>query len=118
MNINMRQAIHWAPRILCIGFALFISVFALDVFSEGYAVGELLIALFMHLIPTMVVLAVLAFAWRRPQQGGALFVAAALLWLVTSRGEAWIISGPLLVVGLLFLLDGRSHHRGGTAHPA
>ena len=59
MSANVQQILHWAPRILCIAFALFISVFALDVFSEGYSVGELLVALFMHLIPTMIILVVL-----------------------------------------------------------
>ncbi len=107
MNTNMQRILFWAPRVLCILFALFISVFALDVFSEGYGVGETILALFMHLIPTFVIVIALVIAWRRELIGAILFIAVALFFLISSGGESWIISGPLFLVGALFLLDWR-----------
>jgi len=105
MNTNTRRVIYWAPRVLCILFALFLSVFALDVFSESYSVGETILALFMHLIPTFVVVITLIVAWRWELIGAILFIAAALFLLISSGGESWFISMPLILVGALFLLS-------------
>lgn len=107
MNANTKRALYWLPRVLSILFALFISIFALDVFGEGYSVGETILALFMHLIPTMLVVIALIIAWRWERIGAALFVALAVFYLVMSGGEgwSWIIAGPLLLLGTLFLFD-------------
>jgi hypothetical protein len=35
MSVYSRRVLLWAPRTLVIAFALFLSMFALDVFSEG-----------------------------------------------------------------------------------
>ena len=65
MSTISKRLLFWLPRGFCLLFAAFISLFALDVFSEGYSLGETLVALFMHLIPTFVILLALAVAWRR-----------------------------------------------------
>ena len=105
MNTNTKRLFYWLPRVLSILFALFISIFALDVFGEGYSVGETIIALFMHLIPTFIVVIALLIAWHWERIGAALFLALALIFLVMSEGQGWIIAGPLLVLGALFLFD-------------
>ncbi len=105
MNMTIRRALFWAPRVLCILFALFLSVFALDVFSEGYGFGETILALLIHLIPTFLIVIILAIAWRREIVGVILFFALALIYLVMSKGESLIISVPLILVGGLFLLN-------------
>ena len=64
--------LYWTPRILGIIFAVFISIFALDVFGE-YKFPEVLIALFMHLVPTYLVLGALLVAWKWEKIGGILF---------------------------------------------
>ena len=94
MNTNTKRLLYWLPRVLTILFALFISIFALDVFDEGYSVGETIIALFMHLVPTFIVVIVLLIAWRWERIGAALFIALALLFMLMSRGEGWIILPP------------------------
>ena len=114
MNTNTRRVIYWAPRVLCILFALFLSVFALDVFSEGYGFGETILALFMHLIPTFIIVIALVIAWRWELAGAILFVAGALFLLISSGGESWIISGPLFLVGALFLLSWKYGTQKGT----
>ena len=105
MNTSTKRVLFWAPRVLCILFAMFLSMFASDVFSEGYGFGETILALLIHLVPTYLVVIALVIAWRWERVGAILFIALALFYLVTSRGESWIISGPLFLVGVLFLLN-------------
>ena len=105
MNTTIKRVLFWAPRVLCILFALFLSGFALDVFNEGYGFGETILALLIHLIPTFLIVIVLAIAWRWEMVGAILFFALALVYLVMSKGESLIFSVPLILVGGLFLLD-------------
>jgi hypothetical protein len=100
--------LFWSPRVLCIAFALFVSLFALDVFNEGLGVVNTLAALSVHLIPTAIIVVVLAVAWRWEWVGGVLFVALGILYLIWARHHpSWIIviSGPLFLVGALFLVN-------------
>ncbi len=110
MKKPVKQLLFWTPRILCLLFAVFLSLFALDVFGEGYGAGETVQALLMHLVPTGVVLLVLAVTWRWEWVGGVLFPALGIWHLIESWGqEHWashvLISGPLFIVGVLFLIN-------------
>jgi len=112
MKRSMKQLLYWAPRGLCILFALFISLFALDVFGEGYGFWETVVALLIHLIPTGIVLVVLALSWRWEWIGGVLFIALGAWYLVAVWGRFhWsvylAISGPLFLIGVLFLINWR-----------
>jgi hypothetical protein len=108
MRDTPRRVLFWAPRALAILFALFISIFAFDVFVEGASFWEMLVALIIHLIPTALVVIALAFAWRRDSVGGILFTALGLLYIVVAWGQfEWmaylLISGPLFLIAVLFL---------------
>jgi hypothetical protein len=105
MNQRTRRLLFWAPRVLSILFAIFVSLFALDVFSEGYGTLETLLALAIHLIPTIVIVMALIVAWRWEGLGAILFAALAVLYLGISSGGSWVISGPLFLIGLLFGLN-------------
>ena len=105
VNTTTKRVLFWAPRVLCILFAVFISLFALDVFSEGYGFGDTILALLIHLVPTCLVIIALVIAWRWEWVGAILFITLALFFLVSSGGESWIISGPLLLIGSLFLFN-------------
>ena len=107
MNNNTKRWLYWLPRVLSIVFALFISLLALDVFGEGYNFWETLVALFMHLIPTFILVAVLAIAWRWERVGAALFLALAIIYLVLTDGRMLTIPIPLIVMSLLFLVSWR-----------
>jgi hypothetical protein len=112
MSPITRHLLFWTPRVLGILFALFISVFALDVFSERYSLPRLLVALGMHLIPTALVVAALIVAWRWEWVGAVLFFGLGVTYLVTMRGRFdWsvyaLIAGPAFLMGLLFLLNWR-----------
>jgi hypothetical protein len=74
----MKKTIYWLPRLICILFIGFISIFALDVFGE-YGFPEILVALFMHLIPTFILIAVLTVAWKWSKIGGLLFLVLAIV---------------------------------------
>ena len=111
MIIGMKQALYWTPRVLGICMAAFLSIFAADVFGEGYTFWETITALFMHLVPTYVVVIVLAVAWRWELTGALLFVGLGVFYIVWAWGLfPWVnyltISGPLFVTGALFLLNG------------
>jgi hypothetical protein len=110
MKISLKQLLFWTPRILCILFAAFISIFAADVFGEGYGFWKTILALLIHLIPTGIVLVILAISWRWEWVGGILFTALGALYLIMFRGRFhWsvylYIAGPLFLVGVLFFLN-------------
>jgi hypothetical protein len=107
----------WTPRVLGILVALFVGIFALDVFGENRPLGETLVALFMHLVPSLVLLATVALAWRWEWVGGAVFLSLAAFYTLTTLDHpTWIlaIAGPLVVVGTLYGLAWR--HR-AELHP-
>lgn len=111
MNAAGRRALFWAPRTLCILFALFLSLFALDVFGQGYGIWKTILALLIHLVPVYLVVVALAIAWRWEWVGAVLLLGLALAYPVLMWGAPWdwylLISGPLFVVGVLFLLNWR-----------
>ena len=110
MKHQLRFTLYWAPRVLGICAAIFLAVFALDVFAEGYRFAELLAALFIHLIPSLMIVIVLAISWRWERPGGILFILLGVLYIAMfwnpGRWLAYlIISGPLFIIGALFLLN-------------
>jgi hypothetical protein len=114
MNGAAKRLLYWTPRVLCIVFAAFISIFAVDVFQKGVPVWQVALALLMHLLPTFLVLLVLALSWRHEWVGGALFIALGLLYLLWARDRPFFgwevvlsIAAPLFLVGVLFLLNWR-----------
>ena len=110
MNINWKRILYWAPRILCVLFALFLGLFAFDVFVEGVSIWEQVLAFVIHLIPVYVVVIVLLIAWKWEWVGAVLFIGLGLVYLYEVWGRLhWsayvLISGPLFLIGVLFLLD-------------
>lgn len=74
MNNSINRLVYWTPRIMGIPFAAFISLFALDVFEDGFQGFQTILALLIHLLPTtgLVVLA-LIISWRWEWVGALLF---------------------------------------------
>lgn len=112
--------LYWAPRILSILFILFISMFALDVFVEGSSITQILIGLFMHLIPSFVLIIFLLISCRYEIFGGIAFILAGItymLMVIRSPFEwymiSWslIIAGPAFIVGILFFLSAKLNKR-------
>jgi len=114
MAATSGRLLLWTPRILGILVSAFIGLFALDAFSDGRSFFEALPDFFIHLIPAFVLLALVGLSWRRQWIGGVAFMGLAALYALTmANGHLdWmlVISGPLLVVGALYLWSWR-HHR-------
>jgi hypothetical protein len=106
----LERILFWAPRVLGILFALFVSLFALDVFGVGYGFWETILALLIHLVPVYLILIALAIGWRWAWVGSILFMALGALYMITAWGQfAWsvylVIAGPAFLIGILFLVD-------------
>ncbi len=116
----IRTILLWTPRGLAILFAAFISIFALDVFGEGYAFWETILALVIHLIPTGIILVALALAWRLEWLGAILFAVLGTSYVIMTRGRFdlttyLIVAGPSFLISILFLaswLTGRQAKKG------
>ena len=88
-------------KILAVGYIMFISLFALDEWGNWQA-------LFMHLIPSFVLIAVLILAWKKQLIGGLLFLvaSASTIFYFHTYKQANIfalISLPPIIIGLLFI---------------
>lgn len=106
MTARLDALLLWTPRVLGVLVCLFLSLFALDAFEEGTPFMQALPGFLIHLVPTAVLLGVVALSWRREWIGGVVFVGLAGGYAYFARRHvAWIltISGPLLVVGTLFV---------------
>ena len=104
------KLLYWAPRVLSIVFIAFTSLFAMDVFEESKDFWQLLTALFMHLIPVLIMIVILLFSWKWEWLGGVLFSLVGILYIITNWGRFpfltyALIAGPLFITGILFALN-------------
>ncbi len=118
MNPKLRH-FHWLPRIIGILAILFISLFALDAFEPGLSVWEQLGGFFIRLIPSFVLTAILALAWKREFWGGivlALIGIGLSPWIFfanyqnnhslgISLGVILAINFPFILAGGLFMVS-------------
>lgn len=104
----LKQILFWMPRILGILFVLFLSMFALDVFVEGYTFWQTVLALLIHLIPTFILVIVLVLAWRWEWVGAAAFIGFGVWYLYVAHGADIVtfllVAGVPILVGGLFLV--------------
>lgn len=112
MRTLPRDPVFWAPRLLCVLFTAFISLFALDVFEGHQSIWQTTVALLIHLIPSAVLLALLAVAWRWEWLGAVAFPVLGMLYITIAWGRFplltyVIIAGPLFLAGGLFLVNWR-----------
>lgn len=104
-----QKLLYWAPRILSVGFILFISIFALDVFSE-YSGFEVILPIFMHLLPSLILLIAVTIAWKYELVGAIIFLGFAVFYVFDigfTRPVSWylVIALPAAVVGTLYLIS-------------
>lgn len=118
----MDKLIYWAPRILGVIFVVFLMMFSLDVFEPGLTFGQMATSLFIHNIPTLLLLLVLAISWKHEIVGGVAFILAGLLYILllitSSQFESYmlswsvIIAGPAFFIGILFMINWyKKNHR-------
>ena len=115
----LASTIRWMARVLCVLAIAFISLFALDVFSEGVGLGQKIVAFLLHMIPSFVPIIFLIIAWKHELVGGILIT---LIGLASSTyvyslnygrshsvsiglQTAAMIGVPFVIVGLLFMIS-------------
>ncbi len=106
----MKGIMYWTPRVLAILYALFITLFALDIFYETFTFWQTIVSLLIHLIPTGILLLILFIAWKWEYVGGGLYVLLGIgftLFFETYKSlmTFLIISLPIIVIGLLFIVN-------------
>ncbi|MBN2567768.1 hypothetical protein JXB02_06830 [Candidatus Woesearchaeota archaeon] len=107
MARRARGTLWWLPRVLGILYILFISLFAFDV-------PILSIGFLMHMLPSLLLVVALVIGWRWPIVGGWIFLMMGIAFVFffnTYRQilSLLLISGPPIVLGVLFLAEG---HKG------
>ena len=124
MTATWERFLFWTPRVLSVLFAAFLGIFAADVFDETQGFWSTALALFLHLIPSGLILLMLVIAWRREWLGVILYLAFGLMFCVAFWGTAdWLgyaaLSAPPTVIALLFFahwwLSGRSRLERGSS---
>ena len=103
------KIIHWVPRILSLGFVLFLSLFSLDTFS-AFSNWQAILPFAIHLLPSLLLLTVALVSWKYDLVGTVLFLSFAALYILLAgfdRPWSWYaaISGPSALIGVLFLLS-------------
>jgi hypothetical protein len=58
-NKRVSRFIYWTPRILSILLLLFLAMFSLDIFGNGYTFWQTVVGLLMHNIPVFILLILL-----------------------------------------------------------
>jgi len=108
IKIILFYLLLWIPRIICILITAFTSVFAFDVFGQGNGILGTFLDFLFHLIPTIIMIIILGFSWRRQWIGGIACTGlgiAFLIWSSHNPGAYTVgIYLPLFLCGLLFLL--------------
>ena len=108
MTKRSDKLLLWSPRILGILVCLFVGMFALDAFESGKTVMQALPDFAIHVVPSLILLAVVGVSWRWKWVGGLVFTGLAAGYAYIARSHvSWIpvIAGPLLIVGVLFFLS-------------
>lgn len=109
-------ALHWLPRILCISGILFISKYAVDSMESYLTIWQQILTLLVHLVPCLLLAALLVIAWKWELAGGILFTVIGLALtpiifkhnfnlnesIATSLGVVTMITFPLVIIGNLF----------------
>ncbi|HPW34544.1 MAG TPA: hypothetical protein PK367_02160 [Candidatus Paceibacterota bacterium] len=103
------KILYWAPRVLSLLFVAFLCLFSLDGFTE-YKGWETILALLIHLSVPIIVLLATIWAWKKDLVGTVMFFGFAIYYVYTvglNRHWSWYvaISGPAVVIGILFLID-------------
>lgn len=109
----MKKALHWVPRILTILAILFVSMFALDAFDPGMTLQEQITGFLIHLIPSFILVILLAIAWRYRFAGGVIFMSLGIaismfLFILnfSKNPNLWMTLGIMASIGFPFFISG------------
>jgi hypothetical protein len=116
--------LYLSPRVLSILFIMFIAMFSLDEFGNNYTFWQLVLGLFMHNIPSFILIIFLVIAWKREWLGAVGFFLFAVwyVWFIfrniSGNGFEWYylswaltIAAPAFLVGILWWLNWKRKKR-------
>lgn len=97
----------WLPRIFSILFALFLGVFSFDIFGKSLGPWKAGWLFTIHNIPTIIIVVILILSWKRSWLGGVSFILLGIIFffLQPDKGNSLFTIVPLLIIGMLFLLN-------------
>lgn len=103
----MNKTITFTARGFAILFIIMTSLFALDIGKFSW------LGLFMHLLPSLILVVILIISWKYEKIGGILWLLVAIAYIVLVWGKVdflayLVMSGPALVIALLFLWPKKS----------
>ncbi len=109
---RLAKIVHWGSRVAAIVIIFFVALFSLDVFEMGGSVLQLIGAFLIHSLPSIILIIMLVFAWRRPVVGFIVFLIAGAAFLVfvipgMNLGNFVLFCAPLLLISGLFYADWR-----------
>lgn len=110
---------YWLPRVLCMLAILFISMFALDAYDPRLTLGRQIGDFIIHMVPSFVLTAILAIAWKWELLGGIILmifglVASPLVFhmnytrnhsVPVSLEIILMITFPFILTGILFIVS-------------
>lgn len=104
------KVLYWSPRILSILFVLFLFLFSFDGFVD-FNGWKAILSVAVHLIIPIIVLLGTVVAWKKDFVGVVVFCFFAVYYVYMvglNRHFSWYasISGPALLIGILYLLNG------------
>ena len=113
MENKNSKFIYWTPRIIGIIIVVFFALMSLDIFDLKLGFWGTVIGLFMHNIPTLILLLILIISWKYELVGGIAFITAGTAYLIAlfinpfewyMISWAVMISGSAFFTGALFLV--------------
>lgn len=103
MKVKIKKRLNLAAKIVAIFYIVLITMFAFDapILSLGFLI---------HIIPTLIFVGCLVFAWFKPKIGGILFVIAGVwtaIFFNTYREFVPFVAVSLvpIIVGVLFIFS-------------
>lgn len=112
IGLRLSRFLYYTPRIAGLLMIVFVSLFALDVFSMGGNFWRQLLAFVIHAAPAILLSIVMIFAWRKPVIGFIIFGIAAIFFLRFvlfgqdfGAGNFMMFVAPLALISGLFWIN-------------
>lgn len=111
VNPRLAKIIRWAPRVASIMIIFFLTLFSLDVFDGSASWLEMLGGFIMHSLPSIVLILLLIFAWKRQLVGFWAFLIFGVLFGLRFVRDIYSITNmlffvfPFLLISGLFYID-------------
>ena len=112
IGLRLSRFLYYTPRVAGILMIIFVSLFALDVFSMGGNFWQKLFAFLIHAAPSILLAIVMFFAWRKPVVGFIIFGVAAILFLRFvffgqdfGAGNFMMFVAPLALISAMFWIN-------------